>query len=268
MDDQKYPEPVEALVVILGTFAVLIALALVYSVIFSSGIFIDEVDKNLRLFFIFGGSLFLILPLLYSRIKNYNIKILFRFNTVPTKVIFISIIAALSMSILSDELDRLINIFVTIPDWLIEQMQPLEVDTGFDWFLVIFGAVIVASIAEEGLFRGFLQVTLEKKGDVTRAVILSAITWTLIHMNIYWAIQIFLMGIVIGYLAWRTNSLIPAIIGHAMNNLLAVLFLNLNIEDYLGWYTWGDHVSPVILVIAGGGMVWSIREINTMYRSN
>jgi uncharacterized protein len=146
-------------------------------------------------------------------------------------------------------------------------MQPLLVENRLDWIVIISGAVIIASIAEEGLFRGFLQVTLEKKGDITRAVLLSAISWTLVHMNIYWSIQIFLMGILMGYLAWRTDSIVPAVIMHGLNNLLALLFLNYDWEETLGWYTWKGHVHPLILFMAGGVLFWSVKQINQYYRA-
>jgi membrane protease YdiL (CAAX protease family) len=267
MQKQKYPEPVEALSIILATFALLIILSVIYSVIVSSGLSAEAIDKNLRLFFIFGGSLFLIVPLTYASVRNYEIRELFRFRSVPLQILIMSVIAGLAFSILSDELDRLLSLVIPIPEWLSEQLEPLRANSFMDWFMIIFGAVIVASVAEEGLFRGFLQVTLEKKGDVTRAVILAAITWTLIHMNIYWAIQIFLMGIFIGYLAWLTDSIIPSIITHGLNNLLAVLFLNLDLEARLKWYTLGNHVSPVVLVIAAGTLYWSVREMVIFYRS-
>lgn len=268
MHSDKYPEPVEALLIILGTFAVLILLSLLYSIFLSPQLSVEQVDKNLRLFFIFGGTLFLILPLLYAKIKDFPVQRLFRFHRVPLQVIILSLAAGLTMSILGDELDRLTSMLLPIPDWLINQMQPLRVENRWDWVIIICGAVIIASIAEEGLFRGFLQVTLEKKGDITRAVLLSAISWTLVHMNIYWSIQIFLMGILLGYLAWRTNSIVPAVIMHGLNNLLALLFLNLEWEKTMGWYTRNGHVHPVILFMAGGLLFWSVRRINQYYQSS
>jgi len=268
MNSDKYPEPVEALLIILGTFAILILLSLLYSLFLSQELSVEQVDKNLRLFFIFGGSLFLILPLLYAKFKDFPIQRLFRFRRVPLEVIILSLAAGLTMSILSDELDRLTSMILPIPDWLVNQMQPLRVENRLDWIVIISGAVIIASIAEEGLFRGFLQVTLEKKGDITRAVLLSAISWTLVHMNIYWSIQIFLMGILLGYLAWRTDSIVPAVIMHGLNNLLALLFLNYDWEDTLNWYTWNDHVHPLILFIAGGVLFWSVKQINHYYRAS
>jgi membrane protease YdiL (CAAX protease family) len=266
MSKKSFPEPVEALLLILAILVGIVILTLFFSILIGINLEAQDFEKNARFIFIFGGSLFIIVPYTYSRIKKYEIRPLFRLNAVPAPIIFLSVLCGVSLSIVGDELDRLVNIIIPIPEWILEQMKPLQVESGLDWVLIITGAVIVASIAEEGLFRGFFQVTLEKKGDATRAVLLSAITWTIIHLNPYWAIQIFITGIIIGFLAWRTDSIIPSIIVHAVNNLLALLFLNFNLEEVLSWYLWGGHVAPFVLVIAAGGLVWSLREINAVYQ--
>ena len=261
MDDTRYPDPLEALMVVLSAFALIILIGLIYNVLANWGIDLDKIDKNMQIFFIFGGSLFLIVPLIYARYRQYAIKPLFRFNSVSINIIIQSILIGLALTILSDELDRIINIFYPLPDWLTEQMEPLKAANSFELILIILGAVFVAAIAEEGLFRGFLQYSLEKRGDVTRAVILSSLSWTMIHMNLYWAIQLFLMGIVIGYMAWRTNSVFPAIIIHGVNNLVGVIFLNFDLDPYMQWYEWNDHVSPIVIVISAAILFFSIRNI-------
>ncbi len=266
MNNKSYPEPVEALILVLAVFAGLIVLAAVYAFVSSTVISPESIEKNTRLFFIFGGSLFLIIPLLYSRAKKYPIQSLFRFNPVSREVIFLSVTTGISLSIVGDELDRLLSRIIPIPDWILEQMRPLVVEGWTDWALVIGGAVFVAAIAEEGLFRGFFQVTLEKKGDATRAVMLSSLTWTIIHMNPYWAIQIFLMGIIMGFLAWRTDSIIPSIIVHGTNNFLALIFINYKIDEKAGWYLWGEHVSPIVVIAALATLVLSIRQISQFYQ--
>jgi len=266
MSKKSFPEPVEALVLILTIFGAIITLILVYSVFLGTNLDAEALEKDSRYIFIFGGILFLIIPIIYARSKKYDLHTLFRLNPVPGRIFWLSITTGLSISVLSDELDRLLNMIIPIPEWILEQMRPLQVESGMDWFLIILGAVIIASVSEEILFRGFFQVALEKKGDVTRAVLLSAISWTIIHMNPYWAIQIFITGVFIGYLAWRTDSIIPPILVHMVNNFLAVLFLNAYTEESFGWYEWGEHVSPIVLIIAAALMTWSLREISYHYK--
>lgn len=261
MNESRFPEPIEALMVVLSAFCSIILIGLLYNLFMNSTFDINQVDKNMQIFFIFGSSLFLFVPLIYARYRQFEIKKLFRFNPVSFTIIIQSILIGLSLTILSDELDRIIKIFIPLPEWLNEQLEPLQAGNAFELILIVIGAVFVAAIAEEGLFRGFLQYSLEKRGDVTRAVILSSITWTMIHMNLYWAIQLFLMGIVIGYIAWRTNSIIPAAIIHSINNLIGVLFLNFDLDPFMQWYEWNEHVSPMVVVISAVILVFSIKNI-------
>jgi len=265
---RNFPEPVEALLLIITIFGLIL---LVSSLIIlgrdgalSTGM---NADETLRLFFVFGGLFFLLVPLLYAGYKKYPVQPLFRFRGVPLPVIFYSLVLGLSVTVLSDELDRLINLVFPIPDWMLESMQPLKVQTPLEWVMVIFGAVLIAALSEEALFRGFLQNSLEAKGDVNRAVVLSSVSWTMIHMNPYWAIQIFITGMILGFLAWRTDSIIPGTLVHGLNNLLAILFFNLKLDELMLWYEFKGHVAPALLVICAALLVYALRGIQKQYQA-
>lgn len=267
-ETRKFPEPVEALLLILAIFGTLI-LSIVLLAAFQDNDLekTEQLIQNSRLFYIWGGSLFFIVPLAYARWRKYPIRSLFRLNPVPLPVILISIPIGLALTVIGDELDRLIGMLIDVPPWVYEMMHPLKASGFGDWVLILIGAVLVAAVAEEVLFRGFLQVTLERKGDVTRAVLLSSITWTLVHQNPYWAPEIFIQGVFIGYLAWRTNSIIPAVIVHGLNNLIGVYMLNRpQLAEQMTWYEWHNHVSPLVLVVALFLLVTGIRQLTNWYR--
>lgn len=267
-NSKKFPEPLEALLLVLSVFGALIILVILRSVL--GDVALDDPNsliESSRYFYIYGGSLFLLIPLTYAHFRGYAIRPLFRFNPVPLQVILVSIPIGIALTILGDEMDRLIDLIITVPQWVYEMMYPLKAESFKDWILILSGAVVIASVAEEILFRGFFQVSLEGKGDVTRAVLLSSLTWTLVHQNPYWAIEIFILGVFIGFLAWRSNSIIPAIIVHAINNLIGVWMLNA--EDLSGlesWYLWNNHVSPPIIVLALGILIWGLRWFTHHYR--
>ena len=109
---------------------------------------------------------------------------------------------------------------------------------------------------------------IERKGDITRAVILSSLSWALIHANPYWAVQIFIMGIIIGFLAWRTNSIFPGIIVHVVNNLMSLIFINSEMDSVIDWYLTGNHVNPIILLPSIIILVWCIRKISFIYAND
>jgi hypothetical protein len=110
--------------------------------------------------------------------------------------------------------------------------------------------VILAPLGEEILFRGFLQKLLEESWqDITRAVLITSLFFAFIHMNPVWVIQIYFLGVVLGYLAWRTGSILTSLILHSLNNGTALILTNYSgtIEQY---YLWNNHVSPIFLCLA------------------
>jgi len=261
MKERLLPEPVEALILVLLVFFGILFFTLSAAQFFIGDKPIAEVESELTLFFLFGEILFIVVPLVYSYKKNYSVKTLFRFNPISRETVIFTIILGLSLVIIIDEIERLILMLVPIPEALQGLIEKLNLTSTSDWVFFFLGSVIFASVAEEGLFRGFLQVTLESKGDPTRAVVLSSVCWALIHINPVWAIPIFILGVFLGFVAWKTNSVWPAIIIHSLNNFMAMLFLSEDFTASMNWYTMGDHVSPFILIAAMGGVYYSIKMI-------
>ena len=93
-----------------------------------------------------------------------------------------------------------------------------------NFLMVVIGAPIV----EELLFRGFLfsQLKTTKLG-VNGSIILTSLIWTSIHLqyDLFLLIPIFLIGLLLGYLMHKYNSLYLVIIVHAVHNLQATLFI-------------------------------------------
>ncbi len=266
MKKNRIPEPLEALLLVLVIFSGILLLTITIGVVAKALNLSGNLDRNLELLLFFLESLFLIVPWLYARKRDFDLNTLFRFGPVPRNVYLYAFAMGVSLIILTDEMERLIAIFMPMPDNLADMMKPLYVNGFMEWMIVLTGSVVIASVAEEALFRGFLQVSLEKKGDVTRAVVLASVSWTIIHMNPYWAIQIFFMGIFLGYIAQQVNSIRPAILIHAMNNLLALLVINFEIGTDIPFYSLNGHVSPWVLVAAVAMLYYSIRAIGRLPR--
>ncbi len=98
-------------------------------------------------------------------------------------------------------------------------------------FAIIAMSSIAAAVAEETGFRGYMQAPLEKKYGPATAIIVTSLVFTAIHLSHSWALpiwpHIFFASILLGILAYRTGSLIPGIIGHAI----------LDVFDYSVWWT-------------------------------
>ncbi len=90
--------------------------------------------------------------------------------------------------------------------------------------LVGFLTVAVAvPIAEELLFRGFLQNALAKHVPPLVAIAIAAALFSVVHLQPYAVPPLFLMGFAFGYIYWKTGSLRTNIALHMLNNGAAIL---------------------------------------------
>lgn len=105
-------------------------------------------------------------------------------------------------------------------------------DTFMDMSHSIWGIIsiaLVAPVLEECLFRGAIEGHLLTlwKGKPWAAIVVSGLIFGIIHLNPAQMLYASIIGIVLGWLRWRTGSVYPGIIGHILNNSLAVVFMRL-----------------------------------------
>ncbi len=90
------------------------------------------------------------------------------------------------------------------------------------WPLLLLVAALPA-VCEELAFRGFILSAGRSLGNNRRAIIVSAIFFGLAHGMLQQSINTFFIGLVLGYLAVRSGSLLPGVIFHFLNNAMMVL---------------------------------------------
>lgn len=99
------------------------------------------------------------------------------------------------------------------------------VDELFTWPLyAVFSVVILAPVYEELLFRKFILGGLLKQVSAFKAIIISALFFGVIHWNWLQGINAFLIGVIIGWLYYKTESIALCIFAHFVNNLYAMTF--------------------------------------------
>lgn len=91
------------------------------------------------------------------------------------------------------------------------------------WLAVIVSA-ISAGVCEETGFRGYMQRPIEEHHGAVIAILISTIFFTLVHLNKAWSLAgmvpiVFGAGLLLGLLAWSSQSLIPSTIGHAVMDI-------------------------------------------------
>lgn len=97
--------------------------------------------------------------------------------------------------------------------------------------LYTISIVVIPPIVEEMMFRGMILQGLRRFGDGF-AVVASAALFGLYHANLAQMVFAFLCGLALGFAVIRSNSLLPAILIHLVNNASSV-FLEL-VERYQG----------------------------------
>ena len=99
---------------------------------------------------------------------------------------------------------------------------------GFSGFLLsVLRVSIVAGLTEEIAMRGCILQPLRKHGDIF-AIVASACTFGLMHGNLVQAPFALIVGIGLGYIAVKTESLWSVVIIHALNNLISTVISYLN----------------------------------------
>jgi Predicted metal-dependent membrane protease len=91
--------------------------------------------------------------------------------------------------------------------------------------IVFLSGVIIAPIAEEVVFRGYLYKAFRDRFKPSYAIVLSAALFSVIHLELLAAVPLFVIGVVLAYVYEKTGNLMAPITLHVLNNAVAFLFV-------------------------------------------
>ncbi len=248
---------------ILGIFigtTMIVAFSLVMIVVFQN---IEKIRDPEMIMDHLPGILFLgyiipmFLTILYARWRKgvfEKERPVFKFSPEPLHFYLAIIILTVSFAIALDPLSR----HVPSPEWL-EDLLPAFKSRAVLMFLLIG---IIGPVMEELLFRGIILDGLLKRYDPWSAIMISALFFGLIHLNLIQFIFGFVFGLLLGWVYWKSRSLVPAIIIHALNNSLSFL-LGFRFGEEIQYL--GDLVESqgLYLAIAGGSIIIFLLMLRT-----
>jgi membrane protease YdiL (CAAX protease family) len=103
------------------------------------------------------------------------------------------------------------------------QLQSYTTAAAEGWLApFLIAAVIVAPASEEIIFRGFLFRGWARSDRAAwPAIVVISILWAALHVQYDWTgiLQIFVIGLFLGWMRWRSGSLLLTILLHALFNL-------------------------------------------------
>lgn len=82
---------------------------------------------------------------------------------------------------------------------------------------------IIAPVIEEILMRGFVLGGLRNNYGIIKALLISALLFSLLHFNMVQTLSAFVCGIILGLLYIKTNSIFCCIIAHCGYNLISYI---------------------------------------------
>jgi membrane protease YdiL (CAAX protease family) len=103
-------------------------------------------------------------------------------------------------------------------------------DTPFSLLLLAITAVAIAPVFEELFFRGFMQPLLSRTLGVPAGVLVTSVFFGWLHASEYsqvwqYVAAVSVVGIVLGSVRARTNSIIPGIVMHGCFNAVSIMAL-------------------------------------------
>lgn len=172
----------------------------------------------------FSFTLFIGILLLKKPVKS-----LLPLRKTPWAVYVPLTLCSLGLHIIASEINNLMHKIVSFP---YNDLLTNGIKTSF-WGTVIT-LIIIAPITEELFFRGLILRGTLASFRFRWAIFISSFLFAVLHGNLDQIPGAFLIGLVLGLVVFRLNSLLPALYVHALSNALCLLgmFLPFTIPGY------------------------------------
>jgi len=111
-----------------------------------------------------------------------------------------------------------------VPPFVVEAYKNAEESGTLVLLALAFG--MVAPVMEEFIFRGFLLPGyFASRVGAANGIALTSAAWAAMHVQyeFFFIVQIFILGMVFGWLRWRSGSTLLTLILHALINLSALV---------------------------------------------
>jgi hypothetical protein len=165
--------------------------------------------------------IFILAPnLIYLKMRGYSLKNVLGLNPITVRQIiqiFLIMIFAYPMAVF-------LNYIILILVNSVSPAMPIGVPVPTNLMDYLVGLLVIAvtpGICEEVMFRGTMQSAYSRMGD-KKAILISALLFGMFHFNLLNLLGPLFLGIVLGIIRYKTDSLYGSILGHTINNGIAL----------------------------------------------
>ena len=179
---------------------------------------------------------FFLVTIIYSIIVTADFLKIYPFEKVSANTMFLLCSFGLSIAIIANYASNLLLGLFDLVGIDANIDMEYKCDSALDVILFYVTVAIVPALVEEFAFRGIILGNLRKHSD-SFAVLISGVVFGLMHGNFAQIPFATIVGLVLGYITVKTNSLLPAIIIHFLNNAISVtltlLSTNTNLPEHI-----------------------------------
>lgn len=187
--------------------------------------------------------------ILLAAINKWDFNRILGYRKPSRKNSIISMGLGISIWFLTANLSRLINLFLD------KNVGILKIDITNNTSLIqnlllIIGIVILAPICEETLFRGLIQNAFENRTK-KYGFIISALLFGIFHIpnGLKEVVPAIIIGLVLSYIAYKTDSIIGSMLAHAFFNLNAVMFGRFIVSETPSWFNYASIMSLLVTIL-------------------
>lgn len=177
----------------------------------------------------------------------------FAIRSFPKTLIAPVIVTSIGLALVSAEIDNLVaEALSLLPNS--SHVRSLLIDLGTSPFAAFLLTIVVAPLTEEYLFRGMILRGLLTRHRVAFAIGANAVLFAIMHANVRQLFLALMLGAVFGWWYYRTKSVGPGLLGHAIFNLggwASAVFYDVTPEYWL--HGVGDQIvhQPWLFTVAG-----------------
>ncbi len=159
------------------------------------------------------------------------------------------------------------EIIFRMPDSLLSMMERLASGHDPRTFITL---TVLPALTEEFVCRGTILKGLLHNTSPSTAIILSAVLFGVMHLNIYQAVPGILFGLAAGWIYYKSGSLMLTVMMHFLNNFISYMLLTRLPEDFPEhlWQLTGNTVYAVLYTCAIVLFASIILYLNNIYKKH
>lgn len=137
---------------------------------------------------------------------------------------------------------------IEVSEWVIEAFDEVLMNP----FIAFISLCVIAPVFEEIIFRGIILEQLSKKYSMATSIIVSGLMFGLIHANLHQGVNAFFIGLILGFIYLKTNSLLLCMFWHFANNFLVFIssmYISESVSDTASGFSIVQFILGIILLI-------------------